>query len=111
MSAIRILRQDGGATRLDAGVIAAFTADLRGSVLHPDDAGYDTARTIWNALIDNRPDLIVRCEGVADVIAAVDLARDNDLRVSVRGGGHNVSGNAVCDGGFMIDLWPISCCL
>jgi hypothetical protein len=68
------------------------------------DEGYDEARTVWNALIDHRPALIARCSGAADVVAAVQFARQHDLRVSIKGGGHGVAGKAVCDGGLMIDL-------
>ena len=80
---------------------------LRGGHLLPGDDGYDAARKIYNAMIDNRPGIIARCAGVADVIDAVNFARNNGLLVSVRGGGHNVSGNAVCDGELMIDLSPM----
>jgi len=73
-------------------------------MLRPGDPEYDTARGIWNGMIDRRPSLIVRCRGVADVIAAVNFARDHRLLVAVRGGGHGVAGHAVCDGGMMIDL-------
>src|SRR5262249_56156223 len=66
--------------------------------------GYDTARTIWNAMIDRRPALVARCLGTADVINAVKLARDENLLAAVRSGGHNIAGNAVCDGGLLIDL-------
>jgi FAD/FMN-containing dehydrogenase len=85
-------------------VIGAFRARMRGAVLRPADAGYDDARHVWNQMIDRRPALIARCTGVADVVEAVCFARDNRLVVSVRGGGHNVSGSAVCEGGLMIDL-------
>ena len=77
---------------------------LRGPLLQPGDAGYDAARTIDNAMIDRRPALIARCAGVADVLAAVRFARQHKVLVSVRAGGHNVAGNAVCDGGLMIDV-------
>jgi FAD/FMN-containing dehydrogenase len=77
---------------------------LRGELLRPSDGGYDAARKVWNGLVDKRPALIVRCAGAADVINSVNLARTSNLPVSVRGGGHNVAGNAVCDGGIMIDL-------
>ena len=80
---------------------------FRGPLLRPGDAEYDDARTVWNAMIDRHPALIARCTGVADVLAAVDFARDHDLLVAVRGGGHNVAGNAVCDGGLVIDLSPM----
>ncbi|WP_135304816.1 ester cyclase [Haloarcula amylovorans] len=76
----------------------------RGEVLLPGGDGYDEARTIWNAMIDRRPAVSVRCAGTADVIGAVDFAREHDLLLSVKGGGHNVSGNAVCDDGIMVDL-------
>ena len=77
---------------------------LRGELLRAGDAAYDEARKVWNGMIDKRPGLIARCTGVADVISAVDFARTHQLLVSVRGGGHNIPGNAVCDGGLMIDL-------
>src|SRR5262245_33954117 len=87
--------------------VKTFKASLRGELLRPGDTGYDDARTIWNAMIDRRPALIARCAGVADIIQAVNFARTHDLLVAVRGGGHNVAGNAVCDGGLMIDLSPM----
>lgn len=81
-----------------------FKAGFRGEVLDRSESSYDQARAIWNGMIDNRPALIARCRGVADVMGAVRFARNHDLLASVRGGGHNVSGRAVCDGGLMIDL-------
>jgi FAD/FMN-containing dehydrogenase len=87
--------------------ITEFRGALRGTVLTPEDAGYDDARTIWNTMIDKHPALIVRCAGAADVIAAVNFARDQHLVVSVMGAGHNIAGKAVCDGGLMIDLSPM----
>ena len=77
---------------------------LAGRLLLPGEDGYDDARTIWNRSIDRRPALIARCAGAADVVAAVRFAREHDLVISVRGGGHNVTGHAVCEGGLMIDL-------
>jgi FAD/FMN-containing dehydrogenase len=94
-------------TAIDEEAIRVFRASLRGELLQPGDDGYDTTRRVWNGMIDRRPALIARCAGVADVIGAVDFARTHDLLVSVRGGGHNVTGNAVCDGGLMIDLSPM----
>jgi FAD/FMN-containing dehydrogenase len=93
--------------RLADATVDTFRAGLRGQLLRPGDAGYDAARTIDNAMIDRRPALIARCAGVSDVLAAVRFAREHELLVSVRGGGHNVAGNAVCDGGLMIDLSPM----
>ncbi len=92
---------------IDAAAIEELRAAFRGALLRPGDDGYDAARRVWNGMIDRRPGLIARCTGVADVIAAVNFARENDLLVAVRGGGHNVSGNAVCDGGLMIDCSPM----
>jgi FAD/FMN-containing dehydrogenase len=89
---------------LDAEAVQAFTQRVRGPVLGPGDAGYDEARAIWNGLIDRRPALIVHCTGAADVVDAVNFARDHGLLVSIKGGGHNVAGNAVNDGGLVIDL-------
>ncbi len=77
---------------------------LRGVLLSPASSGYDAARGIWNGAIDRHPACIARCTGVADVVAAVRFARDHDLEIAVRGGGHNVAGTAVCDDGIVIDL-------
>src|SRR5499427_8309267 len=84
--------------------VAGLRGKLRGTVVLPGEDGYDAARTIWNAMIDRRPGLVARCLGAADVINAVKLAHDENLLVAVRSGGHNIAGNAVCDGGFLIDL-------
>ena len=80
---------------------------IRGPVIAPDDAGYDAARAIWNGAIERRPACIARCTGVADVVAAVRFARERDLVVAVRSGGHGVGGHALCDGGLVIDLSPM----
>src|SRR5262245_4554035 len=77
---------------------------FRGRLISADHADYDMARAVWNAAIDRRPSLIARCIGSADVVAAVRFARDNDLEIAIRGGGHNVAGTAVCDDGIVIDL-------
>src|SRR5258707_2038015 len=84
--------------------VAALRGRLRGTVALPGEDGYDAARIIWNAMVDRRPALVVRCLGTADVVNAVKLARDENLLVAVRSGGHNIAGNAVCDGGLLIDL-------
>jgi len=84
--------------------IAALRKTVRGRVVLPGDEGYDEARTVWNAMVDRHPALIVRAAGVADVVASVDFARENGLVFSIRGGGHNVTGSAVADGGLMLDL-------
>ena len=84
--------------------IEALKAGLRGVACTTIDEGYDEARTIWNAMIDRKPGLVIRCQGAADVMLAVDLARKHGLVLSVRGGGHNIAGSAVCEGGLLIDL-------
>ena len=94
----------GAATALDATAIDAFRSRLRGPLLRPGDPGYDDARTIWNAMIDRRPALVVRCLGVADVVAAVAFAREHDLPLTIKGGGHNNAGLAVADGAVTLDL-------
>ncbi|MGH7346079.1 MAG: FAD-binding oxidoreductase, partial [Candidatus Rokuibacteriota bacterium] len=75
--------------------------------MRPGDTQYDAARAIWNGAIDRHPGLVLRCTGAADVRAAVRFARERDLLVAVRGGGHNVAGTAVCDGGLVMDLSPM----
>jgi len=94
------------ATETTAGsqAIDELAARVRGPVVRPGDAAYDDARRVWNGLIDRQPALIVRASGTADVIEAVNFARDQSLLLSIRGGGHNVAGNAVNDGGMVIDL-------
>ncbi len=77
---------------------------LRGSVIGESAPDYEEARKIWNGMIDRRPRLIVRCASAADVAASVNFARANGLTVAVRGGGHNIAGSAICDGGLVIDF-------
>ena len=101
---IELTAADGGAVQVSPEILQAFKAGLRGPVLGPDDAEYEATRKIWNAMIDRRPGLIVRCTGTTDVVAAVRFARQHQFLVSVRGGGHNIAGLAVCEGGLMIDL-------
>ncbi|MEW6441997.1 MAG: FAD-binding oxidoreductase [bacterium] len=94
----------GRASHIDDTDIEQFASGLSGRLLGQQDAGYEEARKVWNGLIDKRPSLIVRCAGVADVIDAVRFARSQGLEISVRGGGHNVAGSAVCNDGLVIDL-------
>ena len=91
-------------------VLRDFRGALLGSVLAPDDVEYDSTRRVFNAMIDRRPALIARCAGAADVVASVAFAREHGLEVTLRGGGHNVSGKAVSDGGLMIDLAGMKGC-
>ena len=84
--------------------IEEFRARLRGDVIQPGDPAYDSARKVYNGMIDRRPSHIARCLDVADVIYAVNFARDNNLLVAIRGGGHNGAGLGTCDNGLVIDL-------
>lgn len=87
---------------------AELRAKLRGSLLGPPDKGYDEARKVWNGAIDKRPALIARCAGAADVVAAVRWARAHDVEIAVRSGGHGVAGNALSEGGIVIDCSPMT---
>ena len=104
MVALRVSTLDGDVVVLQPEAVEAFRNRLRGSLLLPQDDGYDDARRVWNGMTDKRPGLIVQCAGVADVINSVNLAREHRLLVAVRGGDHSVAGHCVCDGGIMIDL-------
>jgi FAD/FMN-containing dehydrogenase len=84
--------------------IKEFKASLQGELLLPEDPGYDEARSIWNAMIDRQPALIARCLGVMDIVACMNFAREKGLTLSIKGGGHNISGLAVCEGGLMLDM-------
>ena len=90
--------------RFEEETISGLKGNFRGEVLLPGDEGYESARQIWNGMFDRRPAIITRCAGAHDVINAVNFAREADLVVAVKGGGHNSAGNAVCDDGIMIDL-------
>jgi len=104
MTDTRITTTSGADKILEDAAVRQLGAGLHGPLFRSGDAGYDEARKVWNGMIDRRPALIARCAGVADVIAGVRFAREHDVLVSVRGGGHNAPGNAVCRGGLMIDL-------
>jgi FAD/FMN-containing dehydrogenase len=85
-------------------LVNELKARVRGPLLRPGEPGYDEARSVWNAMIDRRPALIVRCLGAADVVACVAVAREHGIQLSIKGGGHNIAGLAVCDGGLMLDM-------
>ena len=95
---------DGASVSLSSEVLAGLAAGLRGTLSFPGDARYEDARTIWNAMIDKRPAAIVHAAGASDVIQTVRLAAQHGLLLSVKGGGHNIAGSAVCEGGLMLDL-------
>src|SRR5512140_1380440 len=107
MPDIRIRTSQGGETAVGEAAVEALQGSLRGRLVPPGHAEYDQARTIWNGMFDRKPALIARCASAADVVFAVRFAAAHGLLVAVRGGGHNVAGNAVCDGGLMIDLTPM----
>jgi FAD/FMN-containing dehydrogenase len=90
--------------KFNHGAIESLRSDIRGTMYRPGDEAYEDARKVWNGVIDKHPALVVRCSGVADVIASVKFAREYKLPVSVRSGGHNVSGSALCTDGVVIDL-------
>ena len=107
MAAIRLITPTGDGVAISAADVDRLRQGLRGALLAPDAPGYEEARAVWNAMIDKRPALIVRAAGVADVLAAVRFARAHGVLLAVKGGGHNVAGSAVCEGGLMLDLSPM----
>ena len=104
MTEMKLKGLSGGAAAVEAGAIEDFIEGLRSRALAPGDADYEAACALYNGMIDRRPALIVQCAGVGDVLRAVRFAREHQVLVSVRGGGHNVAGYALCDGGITIDL-------
>ena len=89
---------------LSADALKDFRQQHRGDLIGPDDARYEEARRVWNAMVDRRPAVIARPRGAADVIAGVQFAQKQGLPIAIRGGGHNVAGRCVCDGGLVIDF-------
>jgi len=104
VSDLPAINTSGGEIILERAAVEELKGSLRGELLMPGNAGYDMARAVWNATIDKHPALIARCEGAADVSAAITFARERNLLVAVRGGGHSISGKSVCEGGLMIDM-------
>jgi FAD/FMN-containing dehydrogenase len=107
MQSVKVQTIDGNQITIESQAIEDFRARFRGTILLSEDHGYQQARRIWNGFFDRNPALIARCLGTSDVIHAVNFARANNLLFSVKGGGHNSAGTAVCDGGMMIDLAPM----
>ena len=103
MEPLKAATSNGTETALEEASLQALAGRLRGDLIHAGHDGYEEARLVWNGLIDKRPCLIARCIGTGDVVDAINFARENDLLVAVRGGGHNVAGSAVCDAGLVID--------
>ena len=107
MDLVSVIGRDGGSLELESRQIDTLKTGLRGTLLRPGDGGYDEARSIWNAMIDRRPALIARCVGVSDVTACVKFARETGIALSMKGGGHNIAGLCVAEGGLMLDLSPM----
>lgn len=103
MPDIKIRTLDNSDTIVSSEAFDGFVASFRGEVVTADSPDYEDVRSIWNAMIDKRPAVIARCTGTADVITAVNFARENGLLTAIRGGGHNIAGSALCEGGFLID--------
>ena len=104
MGEIQIRSRKNGEVSLSEAGVSAFRSSLKGRLLLRGDEGYDAARTIWNAMIDRYPAMVVQPENTQDIVSAVNFARENELLLCIKGGGHNIAGNAVCDGALMIDL-------
>lgn len=102
--AMRVTTTDGRQIDLTQDGFDGLKSRLRGPVFTPGDTGYEDSRTVWNAMIDRRPALVVRCLGTGDVIECVRFARANDLLLCIKGGGHNIAGLATADGALMLDM-------
>jgi FAD/FMN-containing dehydrogenase len=104
MNDIKVAGVTGEVVTVNGGDLERLKSSLRGALLFPGDDGYEISRTVWNAMIDRKPALVAQCAGVADIRQAVTFAREQRLLTAVKGGGHNIAGNAVCHGGLLIDL-------
>jgi FAD/FMN-containing dehydrogenase len=104
MPTVAALTRDGALLTLDRHHVEGLRAALRGPLLLAGDPGYDEARSVWNGMIDRRPALVARCLGTADVMAGIRFARETGIVLSMKGGGHNISGLAVAEGGLVLDL-------
>jgi FAD/FMN-containing dehydrogenase len=108
MTDLDIARKDGGKRTISKATFDDLASKVKGDLLRPGDDGYERRRRVWNGLVDRRPALIVGCTSTDDVVAAVKFAKSNDLLVSVRSGGHNIFGTAICEGGVVLDLSRMS---
>ncbi|MEZ5864176.1 MAG: FAD-binding oxidoreductase [Geminicoccaceae bacterium] len=104
MAHLQLATLDNGSTAIDAAAVRALATGLEGGTALPGEPGYDEARTIWNAMIDRRPGLVVRCRRAEDARRGLRFAAEHGLLLAIRSGGHNIAGNAVCDGGLLVDL-------
>ena len=104
---VTVTTLNGTTAELSDEALGDLATSFGGQVTLPEHADYDEVRSIWNAMADKRPAIVARCSGAADVMRAVEFARAEDLLVAVRGGGHNIAGHALCDGGLVIDLSPM----
>jgi len=104
MDSVKVVGLSGETATLEGAALDQLKSSLRGPLLFPSDEGFDKARTVWNAMIDRKPALVACCAGVADIRQAVSFAHAHRLLTAVKGGGHNIAGNAVCEGGLLIDL-------
>lgn len=106
-SDLRAVKLSGAETTIERAAVQDLRASLSGTLLVPGDEGYETSRRVWNGMIDKHPALIARCTNTADVVRAVTFARERELLLAVRGGGHSFPGYSTCDGGLVIDLSPM----
>lgn len=104
MTELELRGLDGRRKRIESRALEGLRLEVRGSLLTSEGAGYDQARTVWNAMIDRRPGLVVQCRKASDAAAAVRFAADHSVVLAVKGGGHNIAGSAVCEGGVMLDF-------
>jgi FAD/FMN-containing dehydrogenase len=107
MAQVQVITASGTEVSIPEAALATFRSGLEGQLLLQRDSGYDAARKVWNGMVDKRPALIAQCATTTDVVHAVRFARERDLLISVRGGGHNYAGKSVCEGGLLIDLSPM----
>ena len=101
---MKILSKDGREKDLNKEALDGLRLRLKGPILLPGDSGYEDSRTVWNAMIDKKPAFVVKCVGTADVIECVNFARQNDILLCIKGGGHNIAGLAIADGAMLLDM-------